>query len=102
MTPRRVAMLAPWSWKNSHPAWRWGRQAWAICQVLPVLLAIRAAGGYTKAPVFQAGSGRTKRPAYRKSKMSTGTVKWFNDAKGFGFIKQDDGGDDVFCHHTAI
>ena len=34
--------------------------------------------------------------------MARGTVKWFNDAKGFGFIAQEGGGDDVFCHHTAI
>jgi CspA family cold shock protein len=71
----------------------------------------RAASTTVLAPSLNEPSSRTDglssreaclESAFRRRNMATGTVKWFNPTKGFGFIQPDGGGQDVFVHITAV
>ena len=59
-------------------------------------------GGLARDDEARLKLNKTKQDCREYFYMTTGTVKWFNDAKGFGFIKPDDGTDDVFAHFSAI
>jgi len=67
--------------------------AFAAAQVLSLSLTLEVSGRRSQDLIKSSQGIRN---------MSTGTVKWFNDEKGYGFIKPDDGGQDLFAHYSQI